>query len=156
VACRFSLRTSGSGTFLIVSVAMPSPRRLPCWCQNGTVRMIWKPARRRQPISRPPRPGRSRSDAEAELAAGDDDRRAAGPPLPGLLARALDPGEQRAGPADLGALGDLDLLAEGDPAVAGQVPGQRARCRAGGRVLGDPVAGDERPRLPAPPGTGQA
>ena len=44
--------------------------------------------------------------------------------------------EQRR-PADLGALADLDLLAEGDPAVAGEVERERARGRAGRGVLGD-------------------
>ena len=58
-----------------------------------------------------------------------------------LLRRPLDAGVQLRGPADLDPLDDLDLLAERDPPVAGEVDRERARRRAGRGVLVDPVAG---------------
>src|SRR5205085_6165563 len=70
---------------------------------------------------------------QPELAAGDDHGRAADLDALDLLRRSLDVREQLRGAADLGALRDLDLLAEGDLAVARQV-----QCQS---PAADPVAG---------------
>src|SRR5579859_627519 len=59
--------------------------------------------------------------AQPVLAAGDDDCRTADHYPLHLLDRPLGPRVQPGRPADLLALADLDLLAEADPAVPGQV-----------------------------------
>ena len=82
------------------------------------------------------------SASEAELAARDDDRGAADEHALDPLGAALGPRVERRGPADLGALRDLDLLAERDPAVAGEVD-----RRAGRRPIRSP--GPRRRRAPA-------
>ncbi len=51
----------------------------------------------------------------------------------------------------LGALRDLDLLAERDAAVACEMDRERAGRRARRCILGDAVTGREHPRLPARP-----
>ena len=70
---------------------------------------------------------RSRS-RNPELAARDDHRRAADPHALDPVGRALDVGVEPRRPPELDALHDLDLLAEPDPAVAGEVDGERARA----------------------------
>ena len=80
-----------------------------------------------------------------ELAARDDDRRAAdldSPPASGRPRRASTAARS---PRP----GDLDLVAEPDPSVPGEVERERPRGRAGRRILGDPVRRDEDARLPA-------
>ena len=57
-------------------------------------------------------------------------------------------GVQRRRAPDLRALRDLDLLAEGDAAVAGEMERERPRRRAGRGILVDAGAGDEHARLP--------
>ena len=65
--------------------------------------------------------------------------------------------EERRGPVDLGALRDLDLLAEGDPAVAGEVHRERAGRRAGRRrPRRRRASGREHARLPAGAVAGEA
>ena len=54
---------------------------------------------------------------------------------------AVDARVQRRRPADLGALRDLDLVAERDPPVPREVERERAGRRAGGRILGDAEPG---------------
>ena len=107
---------------------------------------MWTDTRPRKPC-----PGARHSGVtlEAELAAGDDDRGAADLDPLDLLGGAVDPGVERARAADLDALGDLDLLAEGDAAVPGEVDGERAGGRARGRILGHAVRRGEHARLPA-------
>src|SRR5919201_1799920 len=61
------------------------------------------------------------ASGEPELAAGHDRRAAADLDTFDLLRGALRLGVQRRGPPDLGALGDLDLLAEADSAVVDAV-----------------------------------
>ena len=96
------------------------------------------------------RPGGSRGLArrDPEPALGDDQGRAADLDGADPVALAGDRRIQHRRPADLRALADLDLLAEPDPAVTGQVDGQRARGRAGGRVLRYADGRVEHPRLP--------
>src|SRR5487761_891090 len=91
-----------------------------------------------------------------EFPARDDDRRSADLHPGDLAAVRLHPGQQDGRAADLLALADLDLLAEGDLAVPGQVHGQRAGRRPGGRVLGDAEGRHEAPRLPPRPRAGEA
>ncbi len=55
--------------------------------------------------------------------------------------------EERAWPAHLGALRDLDLLAPRDAPVPGEVHGEWARCRPGGRVFGRAQRRREHARL---------
>ena len=61
----------------------------------------------------------------AELAARDRHGRAADLDALNVVRRAFDPREQRRRAADLHALGDLDLVAERDPAVAGEMKRER-------------------------------
>ena len=86
--------------------------------------------------------GRRRRPAlrKAELAAGNGHGGAADLDLLDLFGRALDTGEQRGRTPDLGALRDLDLVAEPDASMARQVHGERAGRRTGGEVLGNAVA----------------
>src|SRR6266516_1237174 len=63
--------------------------------------------------ARPRRPA-SRAASEPEVPAGDDDRRAADLDPLDRLGRALGHRIERGGPAELGALADLDPVAEGD------------------------------------------
>src|SRR5215831_16478616 len=56
---------------------------------------------------------------------------------------------QPGGTADLGALADLDRLAEGDPAVPGQVHGKRPGGGSGGGILGHAEGGPEVAEFPA-------
>ena len=70
------------------------------------------------------------------------------PPTSTSVRRARDRVERRR-PPDLDALVDLDLVAELDPAVPGEVERERPRGRAGRRILGNAVRGDEDARLPA-------
>ena len=62
---------------------------------------------------------------------------------------ALDARVERRRAPDLDALRDLDLLAERDAAVAGEMHGERPRRRAGRGVLGHAVGRREHARLPA-------
>src|SRR5215475_8208538 len=62
----------------------------------------------------------------AELTLGHDHRGAAHLNAVNAGRRTVHPRMQDRGPADFSTLPDLDLLAEPDPAVAGQVNGQRA------------------------------
>src|SRR6266849_6426868 len=86
--------------------------------------------------------------SETELAARDDDGRAADLDALDRLGGAVDACVERGRPANLGALRDLDLVAESDAAVPGEVKRERARGRAGRRVFGDPERRAEHPRLP--------
>ena len=79
--------------------------------------------------------------SEAELAARDDDRRAADLDALDSVRRAVDARVQLRRPADLGALLDLDLVAERDPPVAREVERERPAA--------EPVAGP-RPAEPRP------
>ena len=85
--------------------------------------------------------------SEAELAARHDDGRAADlePPPVGEPATRV----QRRRPPELDALVDLDLVAEADPSVPGEMERERPGGRAGRRILGDAVGRDEDARLPA-------
>src|SRR4029079_2873266 len=65
-----------------------------------------------------------------------------------LLGRAVRPREERRGPADFDALRDLDLLAEADAPVSGEVNGARPGRRARGRILGDAPARREHAGAP--------
>src|SRR5208283_726648 len=103
------------------------------------------------PLSR-----RGSAIAERELAARDDHGGAADLDQLDLLTRALDPRTQLRGTPDLGALGDLDLLAELDRAVASQVQRERPGGGTGRRVLGDSDRGCEHARLPVGAGAGEA
>ena len=78
---------------------------------------------------------------ELELAARDDHRRAADLDALDLIRRAVDAGEERRGPPDLRSLRDLDLVAELDAPVPGEVQRQRPGGRARRRILGTPPAG---------------
>src|SRR5205823_3583919 len=68
----------------------------------------------------------------------------------------VDAREKCRRPSDLGALRDLDLVAEGDPPVTGEMEGERSRGRAGGRILRNPTARREHSRLPASAGAREA
>ncbi len=68
-----------------------------------------------------------------------------------LLRASVHARVERRRPADLDALGDLDLVAEGDPPVPRDVERERPRGRARRRVLCDRTAGHEHPRLPPGP-----
>src|SRR5262249_19162375 len=93
---------------------------------------------------------------QPELAPRDDHGAAADLDSLELAGRAVGPGVQRGRAADLNALRDLDLLAEADSAVTGEVDGQRPRGRAGGRVLHDSGARSEHSRLPTAAGPREA
>src|SRR5206468_5955088 len=90
------------------------------------------------------------------LAACDRHRRAADLYALDAIRRAVDACKERRRPTDLRALGDLDLVAEGDPAVTREMQGQRAGGRARGRILRDSTARREHPRLPPRTGTREA
>src|SRR5207237_7869558 len=97
--------------------------------------------------------GRSpRAGSKPKLAARDDDGGAADLDL---LRRARD-GEQGRRSTDLRALVDLDLVAEADPAVPGEMERERPGGRARRRILADPVGRDEDARLPAVAVAGKA
>jgi uncharacterized protein (TIRG00374 family) len=96
---------------------------------------------------RPESPG-GLGRCDPEMALGHDQGRAADLYRIDPVALAGDRRVQHRRPADLRALADLDLLAEPDPAVPGQVDGQRARGRAGGRILGYADRRVEHPGLP--------
>src|SRR5580700_3477134 len=83
-----------------------------------------------------------------EFPAGDDDRRAAYVHGGDLAARGLHPDQQHGRAADLLALADLDLLAEGDLVVPGQVHAQRTGRRTRRRILGHAEGGREGAELP--------
>src|SRR5262245_22574389 len=70
--------------------------------------------------------------------------------------RAADPGEEHARTADLDALRDLDLLAERNEPVSGEMVRERTGGRSGGGVLAHPETGPEHPRLPASARAGEA
>src|SRR6185437_6653340 len=88
-------------------------------------------------------------DLEAELAARDEDGRAPDLDAIDTLAFALDGRIERRRPLDLGALADLDLLAEGDAPVPGEVDRERPGGRSRRGVLVHAVVRREHPRLPA-------
>ena len=69
---------------------------------------------------------RARSSSEAELAARDDDGRAADENAVDPVALAVRLRVERRRAVDLGALRDLDLLAERDPPVPCEMDGERA------------------------------
>ncbi len=83
---------------------------------------------------------RDRRVLQPELAAGNRDGTTADLDPFDAPARSLDQREQGARPTDLRPLRDLDLLAELDPTVAGEVAGERTRSRPGRRILGNAVA----------------
>src|SRR5262249_13684139 len=93
---------------------------------------------------------RARSVRQAKLAARHRHRGA--PDLHRLdpLGGAIDAGVEEARPVDLGALADLDLLAESDPPVAREVAGQRPGGGAGGWIF-QAGAWREGARLPLAP-----
>src|SRR5437763_2636998 len=93
---------------------------------------------------------------KAKLAAGDDHGRAADLDALDPLRGPVGAREEGRRPADLGALGDLDLVAEADPPVPRQVQRERSGRRTGRWVLRDPAPGGEHPRLPPRPGAGEA
>ena len=68
-----------------------------------------------------------------------------------LLGAAVHFGVERRWAVDLRPLLDLDLLAEGDPAVAREMDRERPGCRARCGVLDDAVVRGEHARLPALP-----
>src|SRR5215469_45455 len=83
-----------------------------------------------------------------EFSVGDDDRRAAHLHGGDLAAGGLRPGQQQRGAADLLPLADLDLLAERDLVVPGEVHGQWPGRRTRRRVLGHAEGGREVAGLP--------
>src|SRR3954470_9688093 len=93
---------------------------------------------------------------DAELAASHDDGGAADFDALDRIGRAVDARVERRGPADLLALRDLDLVAERDAAVPGEMERERPRGGAGGGVLCDAEHRAEHPRRPGEAVAGEA
>src|SRR5713226_3058211 len=94
--------------------------------------------------------------SETELAARDDDGRAADLNALDRLRGALDSCVERRGAADLRALRDLDLVPERDAAVAREMQRERAGGRSGRGILRHAEPRPEHARLPAQAVLGEA
>src|ERR1051325_2829680 len=93
---------------------------------------------------------------EAELAARDDDRRAAHLDAVDAIALPIDAREELRRASDLDSLSDLDLLAEADPPVPREVHRERTGRGTRRGILGNSVRGREHPRLPLRARSGKA